>query len=132
MMTGARWGFSAIVDYRLILRMLAVRDKSFFTAVEGDEAANLAASGLTVKQAALVRVAALVALDAAPASYAHAVDVAGAAGATAEEIVQQRDIRRIGPTGFEIRSRDAIVRVPDLRSRIHDWRVSLSGEQRVR
>jgi len=50
----------------------------------------------------------------------------------AEEIVQQRDIRRIGPTGFEIRSRDAIVRVPDLRSRIHDWRVSLSGEQRVR
>jgi len=87
MMTGARWGFSAIVDYRLILRMLAVRDKSFFTAVEGDEAANLAVSGLTVKQAALVRVAALVALDAAPASYAHAVEVAGAAGATAEEIV---------------------------------------------
>jgi alkylhydroperoxidase/carboxymuconolactone decarboxylase family protein YurZ len=79
--------FSSTVDYRLILRMLAVRDKSFFTAVEGDEAANLAASGLTVKEAALVRVAALVALDSAPASYAHAVDVAEAAGVTPDEVV---------------------------------------------
>jgi 4-carboxymuconolactone decarboxylase len=87
MIEGACLTLSTDVDYRLILRMLAVRDQSFFTAVEGDEAANLAASGLTLKQAALVRVAALVALDAAPASYAHAVDVAEAAGATPEEVV---------------------------------------------
>jgi 4-carboxymuconolactone decarboxylase len=86
-MTGPGPRCSATVDYRLILRMLAVRDTAFFTAVEGDEAANLVACGLTVKQAALVRVAALIATDAAPASYAHAVDVAAVAGATAEDIV---------------------------------------------
>ena len=82
-----RLACSTHVDYRLTLRMLAVRDQSFFTAIEGDEAANVAASGLTPKEATLVRIAAMVVLDAAPACYAHVMEMAGAAGVTPEEAV---------------------------------------------
>ena len=82
-----RLACSTHVDYRLTLRMLAVRDQSFFTAIEGDEAANVAASGLTPKEATLVRIAAMVVLDAAPACYAHVMEMAEAAGVTPEEAV---------------------------------------------
>ncbi len=45
------------------------------------------ASSLAAKTAALVRVAAMIAVDAAPSSFQHAVSLALAAGATSNEIV---------------------------------------------
>jgi alkylhydroperoxidase/carboxymuconolactone decarboxylase family protein YurZ len=75
------------MDYRRVLRMLAVRDKMFFDLVGPDEAENVLVSQLGPGEAALVRLGALVALDAAPVSYIHVVEVAREAGVTAEELV---------------------------------------------
>lgn len=75
------------MDYRRVLRMLAVRDQAFFELVGPDEAENVLVSQLEPGQAALVRLGALIALDAAPVSYIHVVEVARAAGVTSEELV---------------------------------------------
>ena len=73
-------------DYRAILRKLALRDDAFVEAIlDRDEASEL--SGLDGKTWALVRLGALIAVDAAPASYLEAVDAARSAGATDDEIV---------------------------------------------
>jgi alkylhydroperoxidase/carboxymuconolactone decarboxylase family protein YurZ len=75
------------MDYRRVLRMLAVRDMAFFGLVGPDETENVLVSQLGQGEAALVRLGALVALDAALVSYIHVVEVARAAGVTAEELV---------------------------------------------
>lgn len=75
------------MDYRRVLRMLAVRNQTFFDLVGPDEAENLLVSQLDASQAALVRLGALIALDAALVSYVHVVDVARAAGVSDEELV---------------------------------------------
>lgn len=73
-------------DYRAILRKLALRDDALVEAIlDHDEASEL--SGLDGKTWALVRLGALIAVDAAPPSYLEAVDAARAAGATDDEIV---------------------------------------------
>ena len=73
-------------DYRAILRKLALRDDALVEAIlDRDEATEL--SGLDGKTWALVRLGALIAVDAAPPSYLEAVDAARAAGATDDEIV---------------------------------------------
>ena len=73
-------------DYRAILRRLALRDDALVEAIlDRDEASEL--SGLDGKTWALVRLGALIAVDAAPASYLEAVDAARTAGATDDEIV---------------------------------------------
>ena len=73
-------------DYRAILRKLALRDDAFVESIlDRDEASEL--SGLDGKTWALVRLGALIAVDAAPASYLEAVDAARTAGATDDEIV---------------------------------------------
>jgi alkylhydroperoxidase/carboxymuconolactone decarboxylase family protein YurZ len=73
-------------DYRAILRKLALRDDALVESIlDRDEASEL--SGLDGKTWALVRLGALIAVDAAPASYLEAVDAARAAGATDDEIV---------------------------------------------
>lgn len=73
-------------DYRAILRKLALRDDALVEAIlDRDEASEL--SGLDGKTWALVRLGALIAVDAAPASYLEAVDAARTAGATDDEIV---------------------------------------------
>ena len=71
-------------DYKQHLRRLAIHDEALLhaLAMEGN-----AASNLDEWTAALVRVAATVAVDAAPSSFQHAVALALAAGATREEIV---------------------------------------------
>jgi alkylhydroperoxidase/carboxymuconolactone decarboxylase family protein YurZ len=69
------------------LRKLTVRDERFVAAVLGDGEANADASGLDARTYALVRIAALVALDASPASYQRVVSEAFAAGVSADEIV---------------------------------------------
>ena len=75
------------MDHQLALRMLAVRDRAFFTLVDQDEQDNLYASELTAQQAALARLAALVALDGAQVSYIHVVDEALSAGVTVDDLV---------------------------------------------
>ena len=70
-------------EYKEHLRRLAVHDEAFLQAI----AVNGAASVIDRKTAALVRVAATVAVDAALASFQHAVTRAIAAGATSDEIV---------------------------------------------
>ena len=73
-------------DHRAILRKLALRDDALVQAIlDRDEATEL--SGLDAKTWALVRLGALIAVDAAPASYMDAVDAARSAGATDDEIV---------------------------------------------
>jgi hypothetical protein len=75
------------MDYRSVLRMLAVRDRRLFMHVGSDEAENVAVSQLSPSQAAFARLGALIALDASGASYIHVVELALAAGVTAEELV---------------------------------------------
>ena len=73
-------------DHRAILRKLALRDDAFVESIlDRNEATEL--SGLDGKTWALVRLGALIAVDAAPASYLEAVDAARTAGATDDEIV---------------------------------------------
>jgi 4-carboxymuconolactone decarboxylase len=69
------------------LRKLAIGEDAFIEAVLGGEAANLDASGLDRKTHALVRVGALIAIDARAPSYMSAIERARSAGASDEEIV---------------------------------------------
>jgi alkylhydroperoxidase/carboxymuconolactone decarboxylase family protein YurZ len=73
--------------FDVTLRRLTIRDQAFVERVQGDEAGNVAASGLDPKTHALVRIGALIALDAGPQSYSPCVEAARAHGATDEEIV---------------------------------------------
>jgi alkylhydroperoxidase/carboxymuconolactone decarboxylase family protein YurZ len=72
--------------YEETLRKLAVRDDGLVGALLEEEAI-VRESRLDAKTRALVRVAALVAVDAAPPSYLEAVTAATRAGATGDEIV---------------------------------------------
>ena len=76
----------AIVSFDVRLRRLAFHDDAYLDALTGGAVDNLEASGLQPKVHALVQIGALIALDAAPASYARAVEAARWAGATDEEI----------------------------------------------
>jgi 4-carboxymuconolactone decarboxylase len=73
-------------EYKQHLRRLAVHDDALLDAlaVEGGACTTPA---IDEKTAALVRVAATIAVDAAPHSFQHAIALALAAGATSDEIV---------------------------------------------
>jgi alkylhydroperoxidase/carboxymuconolactone decarboxylase family protein YurZ len=73
-------------EYKEHLRRLAVHDDAFVSLLLGEEYTAIA-SALDTRTAALVRVAATIAIDAAPSSFQHAVTHALAAGATTDEIV---------------------------------------------
>ena len=73
-------------DYKEHLRRLAVHDDALVDALAVD-GSSFAASVLGERSTALVRVAATIAVNAAPSSFQHAVQLALAAGATKEEIV---------------------------------------------
>jgi 4-carboxymuconolactone decarboxylase len=73
-------------DYKERLRRLALHDDTFLGRMMADES-TLSSSVLGSKTAALVRVAATVAIDAAPSSFQHTVEHALAAGAGCDEIV---------------------------------------------
>ena len=72
-------------DYKERLRRLALHDDALLNelVLEGGSAT----SAFDEKTEALMRVAATVAVDAAPSSFLHAVALALAAGATRDEIV---------------------------------------------
>ncbi|HMB18261.1 MAG TPA: carboxymuconolactone decarboxylase family protein [Gaiellaceae bacterium] len=73
-------------EYKEHLRRLALHDDALVEVILSEENA-LNESALDERTAALVRVAATIAVDAATASFQHAVALALAAGATSEEIV---------------------------------------------
>jgi 4-carboxymuconolactone decarboxylase len=73
-------------DYKEHLRRLAMHDDAFVEKILAAETTR-PASALDERTAALVRIAATIAVDAAPSSFQHAVALALAAGATNGQIV---------------------------------------------
>ena len=73
-------------EYKEHLRRLAVHDDALLEALSG-EGSSSSMSVIDEKTAALVRVAATIAVDAAPYSFQHAVARAVDAGATTDEVV---------------------------------------------
>lgn len=69
------------------LTRLALNDDDLIAELTESDEANLDASGLDPRAHALVRIGALLALDAAPASYASVVRLAERAGVSPSEIV---------------------------------------------
>ncbi|MBJ7328325.1 MAG: hypothetical protein JHC95_00420 [Solirubrobacteraceae bacterium] len=70
-------------SYKQRLRQLAVHDNALLDQIAVDGGS----SAIDARTAGLVRVAATIAVDAAPSSFQHAVASALAAGATMDEIV---------------------------------------------
>ena len=64
-----------------------MRDDRYIGALLSEDRVNAALSGIDPRSHALLRVAALIALDAAPPSYMSAVDAGLEAGASYDEIV---------------------------------------------
>ena len=75
------------MDHEETLRRLAIRDDAYVESLLGHDAENVSASQLDPKTHALVRLGALVAIDAAPPSYSWTIESGMRCGATAEEIV---------------------------------------------
>jgi len=73
--------------YEWTLTKLALNDDALIADLTDSEEANLEASGLDPRAHALVRLGALLALDASPAAYASVVRLAIRAGASIPEIV---------------------------------------------
>jgi alkylhydroperoxidase/carboxymuconolactone decarboxylase family protein YurZ len=73
--------------YKNTLRCLALNDEQFVVSVLGMGHDTIDASGLDQKTHALLRLAASLAVDAAPSSYQSIVERAQATGATVDEIV---------------------------------------------
>jgi 4-carboxymuconolactone decarboxylase len=73
-------------EYKQHLRQLAVHDDRLLERIAA-ESSSFATSVIDERTAALLRVAATVAVNAAPPSFQHAVALALAAGATSDEIV---------------------------------------------
>jgi 4-carboxymuconolactone decarboxylase len=73
-------------DYQEHLRRLTVHDDALVEIILSEETRRPSLA-LDDRTAALVRVAATIAVDAAPSSFQHAVELALAAGATKGEIV---------------------------------------------
>ena len=76
-----------MTEYRERLRCLAINDERFLDSVLAISPDTVEFSTLDARTHALVRLGALLALDAAPSSYHWSVERALAAGATSEEIV---------------------------------------------
>jgi 4-carboxymuconolactone decarboxylase len=78
---------SQLDDYRCTLRKLAVRDDRYIEALLQSDRDNAAHAGIDQQAHALVRIGALIAVNAAPPAYMNAVEAALAAGASHEQIV---------------------------------------------
>jgi 4-carboxymuconolactone decarboxylase len=79
---------SQLDDYRCTLRKLAVRDDRYMEALlQSDDRESAARAGIDPQAHALVRMGALIAVNAAPPAYMNAVEAALAAGASHEQIV---------------------------------------------
>jgi alkylhydroperoxidase/carboxymuconolactone decarboxylase family protein YurZ len=78
---------TSVQDYRSTLRRLALRDDRFIESLLADERESAAVSKIDRRSHALVRVGALIAMNAAPPSYMSAIDDAEEAGVSRDEIV---------------------------------------------
>ena len=74
-------------DYKLTLRKLALRDDRFIDSLLSQDRASARVSGIDPLSHALLRIAALIAIDAAPPSFMSAVEAGLDAGASYDEIV---------------------------------------------
>ena len=74
-------------DYKRTLRKLALRDDRFIASLLAEDRANPTHAGIDPRSHALLRIAALITMNAAPPSYMSAVQAGLDAGATYEEIV---------------------------------------------
>ncbi len=74
-------------DYQSTLRRLALRDDRYIESLLADAQTSAAESRLDARTHALVRIAALIAMNAAPPSYMSATVAGSEAGATYEEMV---------------------------------------------
>jgi 4-carboxymuconolactone decarboxylase len=74
-------------DYQVTLRKLAVRDDRYIDGLLQSDRANPTLAGIDERSHALVRIGALIAMNAAPAAYMDSVQAAMRAGASHEEIV---------------------------------------------
>ena len=73
-------------EFKQHLRRLAVHDEALLEAIASD-GSSFVSGAIDERTAALVRVAATIAVNAAPSSFQHSVALALAAGATSDEIV---------------------------------------------
>jgi 4-carboxymuconolactone decarboxylase len=73
--------------YKLILRRLTLRDDRYIDTLLRAECSDAALAGIDSRSHALLRIAALIAMDAAPPSYMSAVEAGLDAGASYDEIV---------------------------------------------
>jgi 4-carboxymuconolactone decarboxylase len=75
------------MDTEETLRKLSIRDDDYVQSILSHDRESIAASTLDPKAHALVRIGALVTIDAAPASYLATIEAAERCGATQHEIV---------------------------------------------
>ena len=75
------------MDTEETLRRLTIRDEEYVDAILSHDPDGIVTSSLEPKTRALVRIGALVSIDAAPASYLATIESGLRHGATADEIV---------------------------------------------
>jgi alkylhydroperoxidase/carboxymuconolactone decarboxylase family protein YurZ len=80
-------GVVSVAAHEEILRRLSIRDDAYVGSLLTQAGANVSASGLDAKTHSLVRLAALIAMDAAPPSYMEAIETARGSGTSSDEIV---------------------------------------------
>lgn len=78
---------AGVAAHEEILRKLAIRDDAYVQSILARDGDYGEASGLDAKTRALVRVGALIAIDAATPSYMWSIESARSHGATTEEVV---------------------------------------------
>ena len=78
---------TGVQDYKTTLRRLALRDDQFIESLLANDVESAAVSKIDSRAHALVRIAALIAMDAAPPSYMWAIDAAEEVGVSRDEIV---------------------------------------------
>jgi len=76
-----------VAEHEEILRRLSIGDDAYVESLLTQTGANVAASNLDEKAHSLVRLGALIAVDAAPPSYMEAIETARRSGASSDEIV---------------------------------------------
>ena len=74
-------------DYKVTLQRLAVRDQRYIEGVLQADRSSPTLSGLDDRAHALIRIGALITMNASPPAYMDSVNAAIAAGATNDEIV---------------------------------------------
>lgn len=74
-------------EYKVTLRRIAVRDDRYIEALLQNDSASATLAGLDDRSHALIRIAGLVSVDAAPPAYMNCVEAALRAGVTHDEIV---------------------------------------------